>query len=566
MAVYTINETTGAQTSLISGLPSYPQWGAVTPVGNPDPINPGDKKYTRNIVTFCNDKVYYGPDPDNLVELSDAAGDIDCSKPLRAAEAYGKVFVANYDNFKVADFINVKITTLDIGTNIPYHGDIINGGTSGAAMVVDYITAGAGAAATIYGNRISAETFEAETVTGTNKNLDAVSFTGTIEVAGPFWYAWTPYANDATAFGALPTYASLVTLHIGRVWLSGDVLYPHQWYATRQNNPWDFLYAQNDAGSAVAGNNTDAGEVGDIMIDMISYSDDYMVFGCAGELHVMLGNPCAGGRINLMRTTGLLAPRAWCWDNDQNLFMLANEGMLQIPPGFGTAGNVTKETYPDFIEDIAYNPLVHRITMEYDNAAKGIVIQRVTIADGTNVGWFYDLRTGGLFPETYPEEASIFSMWNFIADDPDDRALLIGSQDGYIREWDKSSKSDDAGAAGDEAIDSYIGFGPMPTSNKVRRYGRIGGINVVTGGDGDGGSNDSSVVYCKVYAEASAEGLIKKLTSGASPRYQRNIKTPGFQKGNVDRRKIRGRWMGIVVGNDTVAQSFALENLTANNI
>lgn len=530
------------------------------------PINPGDKKYTRNIVTFSNNKVFYGPSPDSLVELTAAAGDIDCSEPLQATEAYGKVFVANHDKFRIADFINSKLTTADIGANIPYHGDIIRGGSSNAAMVVDYIDATSGATI-IYGNRISTETFTAaETVTGTNKLGNAVSFVTTVEVAGPFWYAWTPYGNDTTAFGTMPTYASITELHIGKMWLSGDAEYPHQWYATRQNNPFDFLYAQNDAGSAVAGNNTDAGEVGDIVIDMISYSDDYLIYGCSGSLYVMQGNPCAGGRLTLLRTSGLLASRAWCWDNDGNMYILCEEGLLRIAKGFADMDNITKESYPDFINDIAYDPSIHRMTMAYDPKGKGIIISRVLITDGTNSCWFYDMRTGGLFPEQYPEEGSFFSLWNFEADDPTDRGLLIGSQDGFIRKWDRTSKSDDAGAAGEEAINSYIGFGPMPTANGVRRYGRIGNINVVTGGDGDGGTNDSDTLYCKVYTEPSAQKLIKQMTSGATPRYQRNLKTPGFKKGNVDRRKVRGRWVGMVIGNNTVAQSFAFENITANNI
>lgn len=532
---------------------------------NVSAINPSDKKYTRNIVTFCNDQVFYGPDPDSLVELAAASGDIDCSKPLRAAEAYGKVFIANHDKFRVADFVNVKITTADVGSNIPFNGDIIRGDTSSAAMVVDYITTTSGAC-TIYGNRISTETFEAETVTGTNKSGDSVSFTGTEEVAGPFWYEWTPYGNDTDSFGTMPTYASIVLLHIGRVWLMADTQYPHQWYGTRQNNPFDFLYAQNDAGSAVAGNNTDAGEVGDIIIDAISYSDDYMIFGCASELHVMLGNPCAGGRINLVRTSGLLAPRAWTWDNDKNLFLLTDEGLLKISQGFGAAQNVTAGVYPDFIEDLAYDPTIHRIAMAYDPVAKGIIISRVTISDGTNVCWFYDLRSGGMFPEVYPEEGSFFALWNFIADAPEDRALLIASQDGYIRKWDKTVKSDDAGASGNEAIDAYVGFGPIVTSNNTRRFGRLSGMNIVTGGDGDGGSNDSDVVYCKVFMEPSAEKLIKQMTSGAGPKYTRNFKVPSFKKGNVDRRKVRGRYAGFIIGNNTAAQSFAFEQVTANNI
>lgn len=531
------------------------------------PVNPADKRYTRNIVSFCNDKVYYGPDPDNLVELSDASGDIDCSKPLVATEAYGQVFVANHDKHRVADFVNVKTTTANIGANIPYKGDIVTGGTSSAQMVVDFITAASGAA-TLYGNRITDETFvDTETVTGTNKNGDAISFVlNADEASGPFWYTWTPYANDTTNFGTMPTYSDIIELHIGRVWLGGDKRYPHQWVGTRQNNPWDFLYAQNDAGSAVAGNNTDAGEVGDIVIDMISYSDDYMVFGCAGELHVMLGNPCAGGRINKMRETGLLATRAWCWDADSNLYLLTTEGLLKVPKGFGQADNITSDNYPDFVDDLAYNADNDRITMAYDPDYKGVLISKITISTGASTSWFIDLRSGGFFPEAYPVECGQFSAWNLVADDPDDTSLVMGCTDGYLRHWDSSQKSDDAGASGETAIEAYVGFGPFPTSEKVRKSRRISGIDIVLGGDGAGSADDSDDVYCKVFAAMRAEAITGDMESGTSPRYTKTHKQTTHGKGQTDRRKVFGKWVGLVVGNDALAQSFAFEHLDVNGI
>jgi hypothetical protein len=157
-------------------------------------------------------------------------------------------------------------------------------------------------------------------------------------------------------------------------------------------------------------------------------------------------------------------------------------------------------------------------------------------------------------------------MCNFIADAPEDRALLIASNDGYIREWDPATKSDDAGEAGTTAITAYVGYGPILTAmgGGEKRFGRIANISAVTGGDGAGGTNDSDTLYCKVFTEASAEKLIKDMTSGATPRYTRNIKVPAHMKGNADRRKVRGRYCGMVIGNDTAAESFALEQVTFN--
>ena len=66
--------------------------------------------------------------------------------------------------------------------------------------------------------------------------------------------------------------------------------------------------------------------------------------------------------------------------------------------------NLTAISWPKFITDLAYNPATHRIVMGYDRLRNGLKISKTTIADGTNSCWWYDFTSGGLFPETYPEE------------------------------------------------------------------------------------------------------------------------------------------------------------------
>jgi len=245
--------------------------------------------------------------------------------------------------------------------------------------------------------------------------------------------------------------------------------------------------------------------------------------------------------------------------------MLSTDGLLQIPKGFGGVENITEARYPDLIKDLAYNPVIHRVVMEYDSDNNGIVIHRLVVTDGTHTSYFYDLRSGGLFPETYPEEAAFFSSLDFEADDPSDSGLIVGSKDGYLRRWLSTAKSDDAGAS-DEAIDAYVGFGPLATSPTVRKTGRVSGIDIVTGGDGDGGAGDSSNVYCEVYTATNAQKLITDMVAGTSPKYTKTLKSPGQVKGNVDRRKVKGRYIGTVIGNSTAAQSFAFEQLNMNGV
>jgi len=78
-----------------------------------------DQQAYRRLVAAGNDLLFY-EDIDvaagTMTQLAASDGDIDTSDQLNIFEAYGKVFVVNGSNLKVADFINVKITTTDIKT------------------------------------------------------------------------------------------------------------------------------------------------------------------------------------------------------------------------------------------------------------------------------------------------------------------------------------------------------------------------------------------------------------------------------------------------------------------
>ena len=131
---------------------------------------PSDVKVTRKLVTFSANKVFTGSTPAGMTELTAANGVLDMSKALSATEAYGKVFIVNGTRLKVADFINVKITTASLGSsaNAPNHGTILTGGSSGAKMSVDYINADTGDTI-LYGSSLTTASFtNGETVTGTN--------------------------------------------------------------------------------------------------------------------------------------------------------------------------------------------------------------------------------------------------------------------------------------------------------------------------------------------------------------------------------------------------------------
>jgi hypothetical protein len=534
--------------------------------GDTDAGTPALKTYSKRLLAIGNNELWQESTSGTMSELAAASGYITTDENLNAMVAFQKLFIANGTRLKVADFVNSKLSTADIssGANLPPdRNTILTGGSSGATMVVDYIDAINGATL-VYGKRTSTATFTSgETVTGTNPTgsvyVGAVSFVlDANEVANPHWYDWTVYGGDATNFGAMPTQANQVCNFMGCPMLSGDSNYPHQWYMARQLNPWDWLYAQDDAQSAVAGNDADAGEVGDIIVVNIPYKDDYVIHACANTLWYMTGHPCQGGTIlELDLTTGILGDRAFCWDDASNLYLICTVGILKIPPGFGQPENITIDIWPDFIDDLAYDSSLHRLSMFFDPEERGIHIHKTTLSDGSNSAWWYDLRSEGLFPDSYAAGHGVFSGVYYQAQDPTYRKLYVGCFDGYIRYWDKSTKNDDS-----TAINSYVGFAPLSLSTTTRKDGKITNIDIVTGGGGAAGSQtDSDDVTCEVHVARTASKIIEKLDGGATPKMTKTFSAPGYDKSNLDRRSVRGQWGGIVLSNNTAGESWAMERL-----
>lgn len=531
-------------------------------------VTPVDRTYTKQLIAISNNEVWYESVAGTMSEITDAKNDIDVTDVLNIATAFQKMIIANGSNLKVLDFVNTKITTADIkpGTDgPPDFGVILTGGTSGAKMIVDYITAIDGTC-TVYGKRTTTATFvDTEVVTGTNASTSpyygtagSISFTlNADEDAPPHWYDYTVYGGDATNYGAMPSKAYQVCKYRGRIQLCGDPNYPHQWQQSRQLNIFDYLYVAGDAQSPVAGNDADCGEVGDVVKIAIPYSDDYLIYGCATEIWVMSGDAAFGGELNpLDTTTGILGDRAWCWDDKSNLYMMCTAGLMRIPKGFGQIENLTRELYPDFIADLAFDSSLHRITLAFNPEEHGVHIFKTTLATGACTGWWYDLRVEGLFPDAIPTAMGIYSAFYYPSETPAYKKLLFGCADGYIKSLDKSTKNDDG-----TAITSYVGFAPLALSTHPRKDGIIKNIDIITGI----GDTDSNNVTCTVHVAKTAGQVIKKLNDGDTAAFTKTFTAPNWTKSNLDRRSIRGQWGAIVLTNDEDDESWSMERLTVDS-
>jgi len=558
-----------------------------------------------------------------LIELATATGDIDTSDQLNTATAFQKVFIANGTNLKVADFINTRLAHAALDT-AHAHGDILTQAVTGATMVVDftntdktytygYTTSGTwtpasneitgdgdgsaftptSIAAVLTHDALTTTHAEGDTltqaVTGATMVVEAVdaakthtygkwtggTFNTTNEVdsdgAGddgvvptavstrpPIWYDWTVYPGGTS--GTMPSTSYLICVYRGRLVLSGDPVYPNQWYMSRVANPWDWLYGEDSQMSAVAGNNADAGQCPSIPRALISFHDDYLIFGCTNTMWVLRGDPVSGGSLDsLSDTTGIFGAQSWCFDEQRNLYFWGTGGLYKLDAGFSGLDCISKLSLPDLVNDEAADASTHTITMEYDRKRYGIVVCITTLASGVNSNYFYSLKTEGFYPESYPEECGAYSMIYYAANDTALGDLLMGCKDGYVRVFKTSAKDDDIGGS-DEAISSYVTYPIIPLAKDVDMSGKLVEMTIESaGGAADGGMSDTDGLSWALFNGDDAETVLEDIMDGADAFASGTI--TGAGRKNKIRPRMRGAYMGLKLYNSTAAETWAINRI-----
>jgi len=374
----------------------------------------------------------------------------------------------------------------------------------------------------------------------------------TAVAAPPYWLNWVPSAGSFPDGGS-----NVMCLYNGRIFMN-DMYHPNQWYCTRQGDPLDLDTSQDDIGAPTSSQVANAGKVGDSITAFIPYKDHYLIFGCASEIWILRGDPAQGGTLsNLTYEDGLFSPDSWTWDNEGNLYFVGLNGFYKLPIGAGTenvgAKNITENIYPSLFKTIKPNRRTDRALVEFDKERNGINVS-IGLKDGTwSVSWFYDLKTGGMFPEQYSANAVPSSMLYYDSSMFDDRGLLFGSDDGYIRIFDEEAKNDDDGFS-DVTIDSYVFLGPIQLKEAEARASlAMNDLQIDLSEDTDG-------LDWELYAADSAEALVKGVEEGTLTAVATGTFTSGGHQNSI-RKKVRGRFIGIMLNNDDASESWALEGI-----
>lgn len=519
---------------------------------------PVEKVYRKKLVALADNAFWYENASHELTSLGNleiVAGDgLDLTKPVSIVTAYQKVFVVNGSAKKVVDFSNTRLTVSAI-THIPVRGSILTQ-ANGAAMVINFVNK---SSRYIYGF-VTNGTFQ----TGQNASIteDGTGYDYSVTAvrnvsAVPLFYNWQVYPDDADTAteqvnGKMPEEPTILALYRGRIVQSGDRNSPHIIYMAEIANPFNFSYGSDDVIGAVAQSSGYAGNIGDIVTAVIPYRDDYMIIGCSQTMWLMRGDPASGGSIDQISfTAGLFDKTSVAWDSEDNLYFLDCNGIYRISAGFGAVEKLTQNTLPDFNNEFALTPDVHRVTVTYDRKKHGILICKTDVDTGENQNYWFDLRTTGFFPEKYPADCSVYTANYYSADDPAYRELLLGCRDGYIRIFDTRLYKDQA-AGTDEPIESWMLIGPgrMTAENM---QGLLSELLFVL-------SEESNLLNYQIYTAKTAQTAI---TAALNPDIAAN--SGGTIRAGLSatiRPRCKGAYLILKINSNALDRSWAFEKIT----
>ena len=274
--------------------------------------------------------------------------------------------------------------------------------------------------------------------------------------------SWTA-SNGGTIPSNSSDTARLICTWRGRTVLAAIKSDAHNWFMSEVLDPLDYNYgaATTLATQAVAGNNARAGMAPDIVNCLISYSDEFLIFGCDHSIWRMAGDPMDGGTFQKVSDTiGMAWGKPFTMGPDGTVYFYASRGgVFRMAPG----GQVERlsQRIDERLQRI--NLETHRITMAWDDRQQGLHLFITPLTPALATHWFWDGRQGGWWPDQFAnKDFNPLCTYTFDGDDPDDRAVLLGSMDGFVRFLNIDAKSDDVGRGiTPTAINSYIMLGPL---------------------------------------------------------------------------------------------------------
>jgi hypothetical protein len=356
--------------------------------------------------------------------------------------------------------------------------------------------------------------------------------------------------NVVATAGALPTLCTLATVWRGRLVLAAPVATPQNFFMSRLGTATDFDYSQTDAAAAFAGNASVAGRIGEPIVSLIPFSDDVLFIGGDHNMWVMRGDPMDGGSIDIVSdAVGMVGPNAWTKSPDGTLYIVGTGGLFKVAPGGTSLENISAGTYNEFFRNI--NRASNYVMMAWDRDQQGayVFVSNVN-AGGTSTHLWYDQRTGGFWPLTFPDSHGPTSVLVYDGDGAADRVLLLGGRTGFIQKSRLTDKDDDG-----TAISSYVFVGPYKSSDSQEQT--LEWQDIILGEPPSGFTSSDWNCQLDVYSASTVEKAL------VSPLYNRRKIFTSSRRQVRWMTRQRGSVFFFKFSNAVLDKTWSLEKITA---
>lgn len=341
--------------------------------------------------------------------------------------------------------------------------------------------------------------------------------------------------------GTVPFDCTLVARYRDRMVLAGSYRFPHLWYMSRQGDPYDFDYfplgGDADTGRAIAGDSSEAGEIGEPIKAIIPFSDDYMLFGCRHSLWRLVGDPAIGGQMdNISRIIGVVSGSAWCWGPEGQLFWLSGDGLYTMAPGAASfPQSVSRERIPGDLIDI--DPAEYNVLMGYDSLHRGfhIIMDRVGQGPPTQAGWWFDWEAKSFWQQQFASIRQPTYLHYSRADRVAHAGLIIGCRDARIRKF-----GDHYGDSG-SSYDTVLVLGPLRLGRHMNEEGVVDEIHAALG-------EGSDLVHWWLFTGDSAEEAFEKTGDVQLASYSGEWSSGGIQHTHRPRSRGQSAYLMLVGG------------------
>ena len=257
-----------------------------------------------------------------------------------------------------------------------------------------------------------------------------------------------------TSSGGVPQRCSLIAAWNGSLVLARQAENPNQYFISKQGDPgnWDTNPYTLTQSQAIMGSDGSAGLPPDVINAFIPYNDDLAFIGGDHTIYRITGRPSPGGsgEIHLISdSVGIAFGRAWCKDPRGILYFFGSRGgVYRMAPGGlpeplpgALAGRNRIERRLQSIDLSTYT-----VQMAWNDRDKGfhlIVCPFGSSNDTITEHYFWEEAHGAWWPDKWATAAIQPTCVAILdGDDPDDRTIVFGCNDSYVRALDKDSNVD----------------------------------------------------------------------------------------------------------------------------